>query len=240
MHHIVDQVLRESENDRDTDDIIKRVQTDEEKDAKVLGEVKAEQQSLKQKMTEDMEKEEQKLKEEQQLKESQKKNNATANMTTSLPQKNQTTNANVTITSTTPTASHDNQTLKLQDNSTLNLTAAIPAMAGQNSSVMEQALFGVIQKYAAKQEEKTQSLIKEQNEQLQDIENRLLEKSLTKNAERRVSVSFGGGIAQAAGQALLDDEESKDDILSALTEIQGLGGEDRHQVFALAQEGLKN
>lgn len=240
MHHIVDQVLRESENDRDTDDIIKRVQTDEEKDAKVLGEVKAEQQSLKQKMTEDMEKEEQKLKEEQQLKESQKKNNATANMTTSLPQKNQTTNANVTITSTTSTASHDNQTLKLQDNSTLNLTAAIPAMAGQNSSVMEQALFGVIQKYAAKQEEKTQSLIKEQNEQLQDIENRLLEKSLTKNAERRVSVSFGGGIAQAAGQALLDDEESKDDILSALTEIQGLGGEDRHQVFALAQEGLKN
>jgi len=47
MHHIVDQVLRESENDKDTDEIIKRVQTDEEKDAKVLGEVKAEQMSLK-------------------------------------------------------------------------------------------------------------------------------------------------------------------------------------------------
>ena len=101
-------------------------------------------------------------------------------------------------------------------------------------------MIGVIQKFAAKQEEKTQGLIKEQNDQLQDIENRLLEKQLTKNAERRVSVSFGGGIAQAAGQALLDEEESRDDILSALTDISGLDGEDRKKVFALAQEGLKN
>jgi hypothetical protein len=46
-----------------------------------------------------------------------------------------------------------------------------------------------------------------------------LDKQLAKNTERRVSVQFGGGIAQAAGQALLDEEESKDDILSALTEI---------------------
>lgn len=57
MHHIVDQVLRESDNDKDMEDIMKRVQTDEEKDAKVLGEIKSEQLSLKQKMTEDMEKE---------------------------------------------------------------------------------------------------------------------------------------------------------------------------------------
>ena len=192
-------------------------------------------------MAEDMEKEEQKVKENQKqaLLDAQKQENSTANITTSLPQKS----ANVTVTTAsnvTAAPSQNNQTLKLQDNSTLNLTAAIPVMAGQNSSVMEQALFGVIQKYAAKQEEKTQSLIKEQNDQLQDIENRLLEKQLTKNAERRVSVSFGGGIAQAAGQALLDEDEAKDDILSALTEIQGLDGDDRKKVFALAQEGLRN
>jgi len=36
MHHIVDQVLRESDSDKDMDDIMKRVQTEDEKELKAL------------------------------------------------------------------------------------------------------------------------------------------------------------------------------------------------------------
>ena len=67
-----------------------------------------------------------------------------------------------------------------------------------------------------------------------------MNKQLTKTAERRLSVSFGGGIAQAAGQALADEEDAKDDVLSALNEISGLDKDDRKKVFVLAEEGLKN
>jgi len=47
MHHIVDQVLKDSENDKDLDDVMKRVQTEDEKEQKFLGEIKTEQSNLK-------------------------------------------------------------------------------------------------------------------------------------------------------------------------------------------------